>query len=191
MTAQQAAEKLKEKFGQLISEPQLFRDETTVWLNDAGQIAAVCQYAKTGLGFDYLQDITSVDNHPNTPRWEVVYQLYSLQHHCAIRIKTAVNESISELPTVTGVWRTANWHEREIFDMMGIRFRDHPDLRRIIMWEGYPYHPLRKDFPLAGLPTEQPDVAFAEPAPMEGGPFVTNPGVKTAKEREPRAKGET
>jgi NADH-quinone oxidoreductase subunit C len=71
---------------------------------------------------------------------------------------------------------------------MGIRFRWHPDLRRIIMWEGYPYHPLRKDFPLAGKPTELPDIAFTRPAPLEGGPFVTAPGGKDTIEREPRAR---
>jgi hypothetical protein len=87
-----------------------------------------------------------------------------------------VSEEKSELPTVTTVWRGADWHEREIYDMMGIRFRGHPDLRRILMWEGYPYFPLRKDFPLAGKPTELPDVAFTKPAPLEGGPFVTLPG---------------
>ncbi len=70
-----------------------------------------------------------------------------------MRLKTDVSEEKSELPSVIGVWRTANWHEREIYDMMGIRFRGHPDLRRILMWEGYPYFPLRKDFPLAGKPT--------------------------------------
>ena len=77
-----------------------------------------------------------------------------------MRIKTDVSEEKSELPSVLGVWRTVNWHEREIYDMMGIRFAGHPDLRRILMWEGYPYFPLRKDFPLAGKPTDLPEVAF-------------------------------
>jgi NADH-quinone oxidoreductase subunit C len=72
--------------------------------------------------------------------------------------------------------------------MMGIRFKDHPDLRRIIMWEGYPYFPLRKDFPLEGKETDMPDVAFSRKAPMEGGPFVTNPGKATTSEREPRSR---
>ena len=89
---------------------------------------------------------------------------------------------------LTGVWRTADWHEREIYDMMGIRFRGHPDLRRILMWDGYPYFPLRKDFPLAGKPSELPDVAFSKSAPIEGGPFVTTPGGKDAIEREPRVR---
>ena len=72
--------------------------------------------------------------------------------------------------------------------MMGVRFRGHPDLRRIIMWEGYPHFPLRKDFPLGGKPTELPDIAFTQTAPIAGGPFVTVPGGKDAIEREPRAK---
>jgi NADH-quinone oxidoreductase subunit C len=81
-----------------------------------------------------------------------------------LRLKTDVSEEKSELPSVMGVWRTANWHEREIYDMMGIRFAGHPDLRRILMWEGYPYFPLRKDFPLAGKPSELPGVAFTNRA---------------------------
>ena len=105
-----------------------------------------------------------------------------------MRLKTGVSEEKSELPTIIGVWRTANWHEREIYDMMGIRFRGHPDLRRILMWEGYPYFPLRKDFPLAGKPTQVPEVAFTKTAPLEGGPFVTVPGGKDAIEREPRVR---
>jgi NADH-quinone oxidoreductase subunit C len=114
--------------------------------------------------------------------------LYSLDQQCHLRLKTSVSEEQSELPTVTGVWGAADWHEREIYDMMGIRFQGHPDLRRIIMWKGYPYHPLRKDFPLAGKPSEMPDVAFSQAAPLEGGPFVTSPGIKDAMEREPRAR---
>jgi NADH-quinone oxidoreductase subunit C len=105
-----------------------------------------------------------------------------------LRLKTSVSEEKSELPTVTSVWRTADWHEREIYDMMGVRFRAHPDLRRIIMWEGYPYFPLRKDFPLGGKPTDLPDIAFTKTAPIEGGPFVTMPGGRDAIEREPRVR---
>ena len=91
-----------------------------------------------------------MDNYGEDPRFTMVYHLYGYGHRCHLRLKTDVSEEKGELPTVTGVWRTADWHEREIYDMMGIRFRGHPDLRRILMWEGYPYFPLRKDFPAGG-----------------------------------------
>ncbi len=182
------AQKLKAKFGDLISEPLEFRGETTLRVLDAEKIAEVCAYAKTELGFDYLVDISSVDNYGEDPRWTVVYELYGMGHKQHLRLKTDVSEEKSELPTVTGVWRTANWHEREIYDMMGVRFRGHPDLRRILMWEGYPYFPLRKDFPLGGKPTDLPEVAFTKPAPLEGGPFVTVAGGKDSLAREPRSK---
>jgi NADH-quinone oxidoreductase subunit C len=152
------------------------------------QIKTVCFVAKKDLAFNYLVDISSVDNYGEDPRFEVVYHLYGLKHRCYLRIKISVSEEKCEVPTVTTVWPSANWHEREIYDMMGIRFRGHPDLRRILMWEGYPYYPLRKDFPLAGKPSDVPDVAFTQPAPMAGGPFVTTPGAKDIIEREPRAK---
>jgi len=113
-----------------------------------------------------------------------VYHLYGLEHKAHLRLKTGVSEEKSELPTVTGVWRTADWHEREAYDMMGIRFRAHPDLRRILMWEGYPFHPLRKDFPVEGKPSGVPGVAFTEAAPLQGGPFVTVPGPHV-RDREP------
>ena len=74
-----------------------------------------------------------------------------------------------EVPTVSKVWPTADWHEREAYDMYGLRFTGHPDLRRILMWEGYPFFPLRKDFPLGGKPSEMPDVAFSDAAPLQGG----------------------
>ena len=188
MNANDQAKKLREKFGDLISPPTEFRGEITVTLADAERIVEVCAFAKKQLGFDFLTDVSSVDNYGNDPRWTMVYELYAIAHGCYLRLKTDVGEEKSELPTVTGVWRTADWHEREIYDMMGVRFRGHPDLRRIIMWEGYPHFPLRKDIPLGGKPTDLPEIAFTKTAPIEGGPFVTAPGSKDAIEREPRAK---
>jgi NADH-quinone oxidoreductase subunit C len=188
VTALELAQKLKARFGELLSEPTEFRGEISLQMTDAGRIAEVCGFARKDLGFDYLVDITSIDNYGDDPRWRLVYHLYGLVHHCYLRLATNVSEEKSELPTVTSVWRTADWHEREIYDMMGIRFRGHPDLRRILMWEGYPYFPLRKDFPLAGRPSEVPEVAFSKPAPLEGGPFVTAAGGRDAIAREPRAR---
>jgi NADH-quinone oxidoreductase subunit C len=188
MTARELAQQLKTRFGDLLSGPSEFRGEITVQLSDAGRIAEICQFARKELGFDFLADISSVDNYGSDPRWTVVYHLYGYGHHCRLRIKTDVSEEKSELPTVTGVWRAADWQEREVYDMMGIRFRGHPDLRRILMWDGYPYFPLRKDFPLAGKPSTVPEVAFTNAAPMEGGPFVTIAGGKDSTAREPRVR---
>jgi NADH-quinone oxidoreductase subunit C len=188
MSALEYAQQLKARFGDIISEPKEFRAEITVQLSDASRIAEVCLMAKKELGFDYLVDVSSVDNYGADPRWTLVYHLYGYGHHCHLRLKTDVSEEKSELPTVTTVWRAADWHEREIYDMMGIRFAGHPDLRRILMWEGYPYHPLRKDFPLAGKPSQTPEVAFTRSAPEAGGPFVTVAGGKNSTTREPRAR---
>jgi NADH-quinone oxidoreductase subunit C len=188
MTALESAQRLAAQFGDLLSQPTEFRGEVTVGVRDAAHMAAVCVFARQVLGFDYLVDISSVDNYGEDPRFLVVYELYGLGHRCHLRLRTAVSEESGELPTVSGVWPAADWHEREIYDLMGLRFRGHPDLRRIIMWEGYPYHPLRKDFPLAGKPSEVPGAAFTQAAPMEGGPFVTLAAGKDAIEREPRAR---
>ncbi|HLH57015.1 MAG TPA: NADH-quinone oxidoreductase subunit C [Verrucomicrobiae bacterium] len=188
MTSIDLAKQLKTRFSDLISEPVEFRKEITLSLSDAERIGDVMVVAKGELGFDYLVDITSIDNYGEDPRFTLVYHLYGYGHHCHLRLKANVSEEKSEAPTVTTVWRTANWHEREIFDMMGIRFRNHPDLRRILMWEGYPYFPLRKDFPLAGRPSEMPEVAFTSTAPMAGGPFVTIAGGKDTISREPRVR---
>ena len=186
--AAQLAQKLRDKFGDLFSAPAEFRGEITLQLVDADRIAEICTFAKHDLGFDFLVDITSIDNYGEDPRWTLVYHLYGLAHNQYLRIKTSVAEEKSDLPTVVPVWRSANWHEREIYDMMGIRFRGHPDLRRVLMWEGYPFYPLRKDFPLAGKPTNLPEIAFSNAAPLEGGPFVTVPGACDAGSREPRSR---
>jgi NADH-quinone oxidoreductase subunit C len=180
------ANQLKAQFGDLLSEPAEFRGEATLVVADAERITEVCEFAKKSLGFNMLLDISSIDNYGEDPRWTIVYELYHMEQKAHLRLKTEVSEQKSELPTVTTVWRTADWHEREIYDMMGVRFRGHPDLRRILMWDGYPYFPLRKDFPLAGKPTDLPEVAFTKPAPLEGGPFVTVPGGKDSMAREPR-----
>ena len=188
MSALESANKIKAKFGDSIAEPTEFRGEITLKLADAEKIFDVCQFAKRSLGFDYLVDICSVDNYGEDPRWTVIYHLRGVANGQDLRIKTDVSEEKSELPSVLPVWRTANWHEREVYDLMGIRFSGHPDLRRILMWEGYPYHPLRKDFPLAGKPTDLPGVAFTKVTPMEGGPFVTLPTSSDSIAREPRVR---
>lgn len=164
-----------------------FRGETTVFV-ERPVIHEVAKHCKEQLGFNYLIDVSSVDNFGEEPRFEVVYELYSLESGDHLRLKIEVSEDGLEVPTVSDVWSTANWHEREIYDMMGIKFSGHPDLRRILMWEGYPYYPLRKDFPLAGKPSDMPDVAFSKPAPLAGGPFVTLPSNATTKDREPRSR---
>ena len=188
MTALELANQLKSRFQEIISEPIEFRNELSLTISDNQRLPEICSFAKSELGFDYLVDISSLDNYGDDPRFTLVYHLYGYGHLRYLRLKTSVSEEKAEAPTVTGLWRTADWHEREIYDMMGIRFRGHPDLRRILMWEGYPYFPLRKEFPLEGLPSDMPDVAFTSAAPLEGGPFVTSPSTATAKDREPRAR---
>jgi NADH-quinone oxidoreductase subunit C len=187
VTATQAATALKSQFGDLIADPVEFRGEISVKLADPEKIADVCAFAKS-IGFTYLVDICSVDNYGEDPRWTLVYHLRNIVTVTEIRLKTDLSEEKSALPSVLPVWRTANWHEREIYDMMGIRFVNHPDLRRILMWEGYPHFPLRKDFPLAGKPTDLPGVAFTRVTPMEGGPFVTVAGGNDSIAREPRVR---
>jgi NADH-quinone oxidoreductase subunit C len=182
------ATKLRDKFGDLVSAPAESHGEVAVALTDAERVVEVCAFAKKELGFDYLLDVSSLDNYGEDPRWTLVYHLHSLSHAQHLRLKTDVSEEKSELPTVSSVWRTADWHEREIYDMMGIRFRGHSDLRRILMWEGYPYFPLRKDFPLAGKSSDVPEVAFTQVTPMMGGPFTTIAGGKDALSREPRVR---
>lgn len=176
--------KIESRFPGEIRQLPDFRGETT-WVVPVTALHGVLRALKEG-GFDYLVDLASVDNAGTEPRFELVYELYSYGLNAHLRVKAPLEEDV-EAPTVTDLWRTANWHEREVYDMMGIRFAGHPDLRRILMWEGYPYHPLLKEFPLEGKPTEMPDIAFTRPAPLEGGPFVTAP-ADNALHREPRAR---
>jgi len=185
MTLSDSIAAIEQKFP-LLSKSE-FRNEWTLAV-DKAQIVPVCTFAKKKLGFDALMDLSGVDNFGSEPRFEVVYELYSFRDNHYLRLKLTVSEDDLEVPSVSGVWRTADWHEREAFDMMGIKFSGHPDLRRILMWDGYPYFPLRKDFPLAGRPSDVPEVAFTKVTPLEGGPFVTVASNATAKDREPRSR---
>ena len=164
-----------------------FRGETTLVI-ERSAVFDVCLFCKEQLGYSYLVDISGVDHFGEEPRFEVVYELYQFERGDHLRLKICVSEDLLEVPSVSGLWATADWHERECYDMYGIRFLGHPDLRRILMWEGYPFFPLRKDFPLGGRPSDMPDVAFTGIAPLEGGPFVTLPSTATAKDREPRSR---
>jgi len=187
MTGPELLASLNKLFGAKLQNKTEFRGETTYTIlpSDLREVAKFC---RDELSFDYLIDITSIDNFGEEPRFEIVYELYSMTLAVHLRLKLRVSEEEGAVDTVSDIWPTANWHEREIYDMMGIKFKGHPDLRRILMWDGYPFFPLRKEFPLEGLPSEMPDVAFTKAASLEGGPFVTRPSTATAKDREPRAR---
>ena len=187
MTSKEAIESLNKSFEGKLQNQTEFRGETTCTIAVA-DLVEIAKFCRDQSSFDYLLDITSIDNFGEEPRFEIVYHLYSMPHGEHLRLKLKLSEEAGALDTVSDIWPTANWHEREIYDMMGIKFNGHPDLRRILMWDGYPFFPLRKDFPLAGLPSDMPDVAFTKVTPLEGGPFVTVPSTAGSKDREPRAR---
>ena len=170
-----------------VSKKTEFRGETSLHV-ERTEIKELARFCKDELGFSFLLDVSGVDHFGEEPRFEVVYELYQFEHGDHLRLKISVSEDDLEVPTVSDVWATADWHEREAYDMYGIKFSGHPDLRRILMWDGYPFYPMRKDFPLAGRPSEMPDVAFTKAAPLAGGPFVTMPSTATTKDREPRSR---
>jgi NADH-quinone oxidoreductase subunit C len=187
MTPQQICDSLGQAFNEKLQHRTEFRGETTYAIA-ASDLREIAKFCRDDLSFDYLLDITSIDNFGEEPRFEVVYHLYSMRHSLHLRLKLKLSEEVGALDTISDMWSTADWHEREIYDMMGIKFNGHSDLRRILMWDGYPFFPLRKDFPLAGLPSDMPDVAFTKVTPLEGGPFVTVPSTAGSKDREPRAR---
>src|SRR5215813_5789486 len=187
MTAKELFDALEKSLGEKLQGKIEFRAETS-FTAAAANLREISKFCRDEFSFDYLLDITSIDNFGEEPRFEIVYHLYSMPHEIHLRLKLRVSEETGALDTVSDIWPTANWHEREIYDMMGIKFNGHPDLRRILMWDGYPFFPLRKDFPLAGLPSDMPDVAFTKVTPLEGGPFVTVPSTAGSKDREPRAR---
>ena len=144
-----AVEKLKGKFAAAVLEVAEFRGETTVTVKKE-EIVAICAFLKQELGYNFLCDLCGVDYLGQTPRFMVVYNLYNIATKDRLRVKVPVAENDARVDTVSGVWATANWHERECWDLMGITFSNHPDLRRILMPADWKGHPLRKDYPLQG-----------------------------------------
>ncbi|MBI5689081.1 MAG: NADH-quinone oxidoreductase subunit C [Verrucomicrobia bacterium] len=162
------------------------------------EVVPALRFLRDQWGFELLMDLTAIDGGPGTePRFTVVYHLLAPNRgatYVRIAAPCAGPEDEPAAPSVVGLWPGANWHERECWDMFGIRFDGHPDLRRILMWDGYPYHPLRKEFPLAGVETDLPVADIQEEtgtrvvaAPMAGGPFVASTGEVNLTEAEPRA----
>jgi NADH-quinone oxidoreductase subunit C len=125
------------------------RGELTLEIEPA-HIVEVCRKLKAGLDFIRLSTVTAVDRYPVEPRFEVVYHLHSLSRNDRLRLKVRVGGADPAVESVTSVWRSANWYEREVFDLFGIHFHNHPDLRRIMMPDHWKGHPLRKDYPITG-----------------------------------------
>jgi NADH-quinone oxidoreductase subunit C len=147
-----AVRKLRDSLPRAIAEVIESKGETTIVV-PADELLRICEYLATdpSLLFSFLSDISAVDRFPLEPRFEVNYHLVSLEMQARLRLKVRLPGNEPVVTSVTPVWPTANWHERETFDLFGIRFDGHPDLRRILMpdeWEGYP---LRKDYPVTGF----------------------------------------
>jgi NADH-quinone oxidoreductase subunit C len=143
---------LRRQFGPLIGRALVSCGDTIVYV-DAGRVADVLRWLKETRGqqYDYLVDVTAVEYRDPERPLEVVYELFSLDHRAALRVKAELARDRLEIDSVVPIWAGANWLEREVYDMFGITFRGHPDLRRILMWETYAEgYPLRKDFPLRG-----------------------------------------
>ncbi|MBI3013998.1 MAG: NADH-quinone oxidoreductase subunit C [Candidatus Tectomicrobia bacterium] len=145
--------RLRQSFPEAVREvtvPGKIPDELTVLIS-AEKIVEVCRFLKEDpeLSFDYLADLTGVHYPDREECLEVVYHLYSMKRRERLRLKVRVREE-EAVESVSSVWRTANWHEREAYDLVGVRFRNHPDLRRILLPEEWEGHPLRKEYPVEG-----------------------------------------
>lgn len=153
-----AVKKLQEKFPASVLEVKTFRDEVNVTVQKK-DIFEICKflYSDPDLQYQMLTDLCGVDFFPESPRFEVVYLLYSMKKQQRLRLKIKVGDSES-VSSVESIWKAANWLEREIYDLFGISFDNHPDLRRILLWDGYEGYPLRKDFPVEGPDFDKPFV---------------------------------
>jgi NADH-quinone oxidoreductase subunit C len=150
-------EKLQEQFASSILETKEFRGETTVHVKKE-DIVSVCVFLRDNEAclFDYCSDVCGADAYTPENRFEVIYNLYSHPLNHRIRLKVFVQEDNTHCPSVTSVWPGAEWPERETFDMIGVQFDGNKDMRRMYMPEDFEYFPLRKDFPMMGIPDSIP-----------------------------------
>lgn len=154
MAEREVITKVRERFPSEVLDSRVFRDEVTLVVQKDA-IVEVMQYLRDDLAFDMLTDLCGVDRFPSRPRFEVAYHLYSLKRNDRVRVKASLNEG-EAIPTVESVWKGANWFEREAFDMLGIFFENHSNLKRILLWDEFDGHPLRKDFPTEGRDFDKP-----------------------------------
>jgi NADH-quinone oxidoreductase subunit C len=150
-------QKLKANFPSVDFEVSDYKDELTIKF-DKKNVVEVSKFLKTDPELQFLlcSDVTAVDWATRKNRFTVVYNIFSMKHNFRLRLKADVDESDCSIDSVTSVWRASNFQERETYDMYGIKFNNHPDLRRMYMPEEFEYHPLRKDFPLMGIPGSIP-----------------------------------
>lgn len=143
-------EKLREKNADWVGDVVEGHGEVTVTV-PAASIVDTCSFLKEKHGFDLLADLCGCDRGPEEePRFEVNYHLFSTVHYSRLRLKVLLSEDDATVATVSGLWKTANWHERETYDLVGVKFEGHPDLRRILLPSDFDGHALRKDYPLRG-----------------------------------------
>jgi NADH-quinone oxidoreductase subunit C len=140
---------LVEQFGEAIESASIQNDQAILYVQPSF-IARVCHYLRDEHRFNRISTVTAVDWYPQEPRFEIVYMLHSIPDNARLRLKCRVASDTASLPSVTSVWPAANWYEREVFDLFGVTFEGHPDLRRIMMPDDWQGHPLRKDFPVHG-----------------------------------------
>lgn len=179
---------LREAFADDILSVDEYAGEQTV-LVQRERIADVCRFLKDDQSFVYLTDIGGVDRFTDEERFEVYYNLVSFQQSKRIRLKVRVDEREPVVPTITPVFRSANWNEREVYDMLGIRFEGHPDMRRMYMPEDFEYYPQRKEFPLLGIPGSLPLPPNTPDGEIQYDPFPAAHGNKPPKSyREPKSK---
>ena len=157
-------QKIRAAFPNAVLNETFFRDEYSLTIA-ISSLRDICLHARDVLGFNYLIDVSSVDHFGEEPRFEMVYELYSLRNEFHLRLKTEVSEDDNSSPTVSDIWPTADWHERETFDMFGIIFDGHPGLTRILMPDDWQGHPQRKDYALGGISVEYKGATI--PAPDE------------------------
>ncbi|MEO8349492.1 MAG: NADH-quinone oxidoreductase subunit C [Acidobacteriota bacterium] len=160
--------------GSVVSAKEFARQVTVVVLRE--KVAAVARHLKDAEDFRYCVDVTAVDWRDRQPRFDVVYHFYSFSKNDRIRVKCGVADG-EEVPSIAEVFLAANWPERETWDMFGIPFAGHPDLRRILTWDGFHGYPLRKDFPVEGIDTGA--AVYPEEWPEGGGPAADDPNRKT------------
>ena len=160
-------DRLRARFPEALLESSVARQEATALISLEG-LVPVCTFCRDDpeLRFDHLSDIAAVDWPERPDRFDVVYHLYSISANHRLRLKVHAQDG-QAVDSVTGIWPAADWLEREVYDLMGVSFANHPNLSRILMWDDYAYHPLRKEFPTEGEPDVPTDYHVVFPPGTE------------------------